>query len=268
MTRVHVASILERILAQTTEDLTARKRRVPIGALEARAESQLAPISLAQRLAGPDVAVIAEFKRASPSRGRLATEVDPEVVAAQYMEGGAAAISVLTDGPFFQGSLDDLERAAKVAHRVPQTIPVLRKDFFVDPYQVLEARAIGADAILLIVAALEDASLGNLLNEARRYGMDALVEVHDEEEMARAAAVGANIIGVNNRDLRTFIVDLALTERLAPLAPKDALIVSESGIFTPADVARLRCAGANAVLVGESLITAPDRAAAVRALIS
>jgi len=266
MTTSQVGSILDKILAQTSMDLMQRKREIPAERLELMAQDRAAAISLSQRLAGPGMGIIAEIKRASPSRGRFPTEVDPAVVAQQYVSGGAAAISVLTDEPFFQGSLDDLELAANVAHSARPLTPILRKDFIIDPYQVLEARARGADALLLIVAALDDAALSGLLGEVRRQGMEALVEVHDEEELARASAAGATIIGINNRDLRTFIVDLALTERLAPLAPSDAVVVAESGIFTAEDVERLRQAGAKAVLVGESLITAPDRSQAVRAL--
>ena len=214
----------------------------------------------------PGTTVIAEIKRASPSRGVFPVAVDPAAVAAEYLAGGAAALSVLTDEPFFRGSLADLEAVAGVAHRGPRPAPVLRKDFVVDPFQIVEARAHGADAILLIVVALDDALLRSLLAESARLGMDALVEVHDETELERAADAGATLIGINNRDLRSFHVDLAVTERLAPLAPDGALLVGESGIFTGEDVTRLRRAGIDAVLVGESLIVAPDRAAAVRAL--
>ena len=175
---------------------------------------------------------------------------------------------MLTDEPFFQGSLDDLDAAADVAHAHAKPVPVLRKDFVVDSYQIVEARAHGADAVLLIVAALDDAALAELLAAAAAWGMDALVEVHDESEMERAAAVGANLIGINNRDLKSFAVDLGVSERLAPLAPADAVIVAESGVFGPEDVKRLHEAGAHAVLVGESLVTAPDRAAAVEALLT
>jgi indole-3-glycerol phosphate synthase len=267
MIQPRTASILETILARTDEDLRQRRGNVPVGLLESRAREQPTPINLQQRLDGPEMSVVAEIKRASPSRGRFPTDVDPAKVAAEYIRGGASAISVLTDKPFFQGSLDDLESAVSVAHEPVAATPVLRKDFIIDPYQILEARAHGADAILLIVAALDDVALRNLLEVAQQQGMSALVEVHDEEEMARASAVGATVIGINNRDLRTFVVDLAVTERLAPLAPEHAVIVAESGIFTRDDVRRLRDAGASAVLVGESLITATDRAAAVRSLL-
>ena len=177
-------------------------------------------------------------------------------------------MSVLTDEPFFQGSLADMEAVAAFAHGLARPRPVLRKDFVVDSFQLIEAKAYGADAVLLIVAALEQAVLTALLAETETLGLDALVEVHDREEMARAIDAGASIIGINNRDLRTFQVDLAVTEALAPLAPAGAVVVGESGIFTRDDAHRLHRAGANAVLVGESLVTAPDRAAAVRALIS
>jgi indole-3-glycerol phosphate synthase len=266
MTSSPVGSILDKILAKTAVDLVQRRREIPIEQLEMQAQSRPAPLSLFGRLARPDIGIIAEIKRASPSRGRFPTQVDAAIVANQYVSGGADAISVLTDEPHFQGSLDDLEQAANVAHATSSPIPVLRKDFIIDAYQVLEARARGADALLLIVAALDDTSLADLLYTVGRFGMEALVEVHNEEEMARAAAAGANVIGINNRDLRTFTVDLALTERLAPLVPSHAVVVSESGIFTAADVERLRKAGAKAVLVGESLVTAPDRTKALRDL--
>lgn len=266
MTYAETGTILDAILARTASDLEVRKRQTPIDSLTELAIEQRPAIRLGERLKRRGVAVIAEIKRASPSRGVFPVSVDPEAVAAEYIAGGAAAISVLTDGPFFQGSLADLESAAKVAHAVDDGVPILRKDFVIDPYQVVEARARGADAVLLIVAALDDAALPELLNAAERWGMDALVEVHDKDEMARAAAAGATVIGINNRDLKTFTVDLAVTERLAPLAPEGAAIVAESGVFGPADVERLRRAGAHAVLVGEGLIIAPDRAEAVRTL--
>ena len=172
-----------------------------------------------------------------------------------------------TDEPFFQGCPGDLETAAEVAHAHARPVPILRKDFIVDPYQIVEARACGADAVLLIIAALDDALLTELLEAATASGMDALVEVHDEREMERAMAVGAKLVGINNRDLKTFSVDLAVSERLAPLAPEDAVVVAESGVFGPREAKRLHDAGARAVLVGESLVMAPDRAAAVEALL-
>ena len=268
MTHVQTGTILDAILSRTAADLAGRKARTPISNLEITAESRTAPISIRSRLRGSQMSVIAEIKRASPSRGVFPVIVDPAAVAAEYVAGGAAAISVLTDEPFFQGSLHDLEAAVEIAHLSAVAVPVLRKDFIIDPYQIVEARAHGADAVLLIVAALADASLAELLTAARELGLDALVEVHDEREMARAASVGANLVGINNRDLRTFVVDLSVTERLAALAPNDAVIVAESGILGPDDVKRLGEAGAHAVLVGEGLITSNDRAAAVRALLT
>jgi indole-3-glycerol phosphate synthase len=211
--------------------------------------------------------VIAEIKRASPSRGVFPVEVDPPVVAREYLAGGAAGLSVLTDEPFFQGSLADLHSAASVAHARVHPAPVLRKDFVIDRFQILEARAYGADAFLLIVAALTDAQLRDLIEYGTECGLEALVEVHDAEELRRASALGANLIGINNRDLRTFEIDLAVTERLAPDVPDGAVLVGESGIFTREDVERLHRAGVHAVLVGESLIVSPDRGAAVTALL-
>jgi indole-3-glycerol phosphate synthase len=266
MTYAETGTILDAILARTASDLEARKRQTPIDSLTELAIEQQPAIRLGERLSHLGVAVIAEIKRASPSRGVFPVVVDPATVAREYIAGGATAISVLTDEPFFQGSLADLELAAGAAHATGDGVPVLRKDFIIDPYQIVEARAHGTDAVLLIVAALSDAALTALLGEANRWGMDALVEVHDEEELGRAVAAGATVIGINNRDLKTFAVDLAVTERLAPRVPQGAVVVAESGVFDAADVERLHRAGANAVLVGEGVITATDRAAAVRAL--
>jgi indole-3-glycerol phosphate synthase len=264
VTAVRTGTILDRILEQTRLDVAARQAAWPVDRLREMAGQRAPALSLRDALRGPGVAVIAEIKRASPSRGTFPVVVDPARVTAEYVAGGAAAISVLTDEPFFRGSLADLEAAAAIAHG--HRVPVLRKDFIVDAYQIVEARAHGADAILLIVAALGDAELAELLGHARRLGMDALVEVHDDAEMARAAATGAEVIGINNRDLRTFTVDLAVTERLAPLAPKGAVVVSESGIFGATAMARVARAGADAVLAGEGLIVQEDRAEAVRGL--
>lgn len=207
-------------------------------------------------------ALIAEVKRASPSKGVIREDFDPAVIAQAYARGGAACLSVLTDGPSFQGA----EAHLKVA-RAACALPILRKDFMIDPWQVTESRAIGADAILVILAAIDDGLASELILEAKRFGMDVLVETHDEAELERAARLGADLIGVNNRDLKTFQTSLATTERLAELAPSEALLVSESGIATPADIARLQQAGAASFLVGESLMRQPDVEAATRALL-
>jgi indole-3-glycerol phosphate synthase len=265
-TFVETGTILDRILARTVADVAARKSATPLPALERMAQDRSRPQRFRSALNVTGLSVIAEIKRASPSRGRFSVEIDPANVAAEYLRGGAAVLSVLTDGPFFAGSLDDLSDAATVAHLATPPAPVLRKDFVLDEYQLYEALAYGADAVLLIVAALDQTSLTELLQTTKRLGLEALVEVHDERELERAADAGADAIGINNRDLRTFRVDLAVTERLAPLAPAGAVLVGESGIFTAEDAARLAAAGVDAILVGEALIVSPDRTAAVRAL--
>jgi indole-3-glycerol phosphate synthase len=267
MTQLQTGTVLDEILARTTADLAERKVAMPVSDLEAAARSLSAPLSLRAALAGPEMSVIAEIKRASPSRGKFPVSVEPACLAREYMAGGAAAISVLTDEPFFQGSLSDLDVVADFVRASERPIPILRKDVVVDTYQITEARAHGADAVLLIVAALEDALLAGLVEAAAAAGMDALVEVHDEQEMERAAAVGAKLVGINNRDLRSFFVDLGVSERLTPLAPEGTVVVAESGILGSIEVKRLHDAGAHAVLVGESLVTAADRTAAVKALL-
>ncbi len=259
-------TVLDRILAQTSRDLADRKVATSTAELERMAADRPAPHSLAAAIGGPGVSVIAEVKRGSPSRGIFPVAVDVAEVTASYVAGGAAAISVLTEGPSFHGTLADLESVAAVVRDATPPRPVLRKDFMVDEYQLLESRAYGADVILLIVAALDDPTLARLHSAALDLGLKVLVEVHDAGEMVRAAAIGASIIGINNRDLRDFRVDLTTTERLAPLAPAGCLLVGESGIFTAADVKRLGMVGVNAVLVGESLILSDDRAAGIRAL--
>ena len=269
MTDIAVApeiDVLARIAAYKREEVGARRARTSVEAL-ARAARGAPPVrsfAAALRAAGRPgrPALIAEIKRASPSKGLIRADFDPPALARAYRDGGAACLSVLTDGPSFGG--DD---AYLLAAREACGLPVLRKDFLVDPWQVAESRALGADAVLVILAMVDDALAAGLLAEARRFGLDALVEVHDAAEMARAAALGADLVGINTRDLRTFHVDLAVFDRLAPLAPPGALLVAESGVTGPADARRLADAGARAVLLGESLMRQPDVAAATRALL-
>jgi indole-3-glycerol phosphate synthase len=254
--------ILDDILARTRSDLAARKLAQPIAALEAAAAGRPATRSLARALRQPGrIACIAEFKRRSPSAGWIAEGADPARVTQAYAAGGAQALSILTDGPFFGGGLPDLGVA-----RAACDLPVLRKDFIVDRYQIVEARAAGADAILLIVGALADAELAALLADAGALGLEVLVEAHDADEVRRAVAAGAAIVGINNRDLRTFTVDRDLACRLRSQVPADRVVVAESGIRDAADVARLRTAGIDAMLVGETLMRARDSAAALRSL--
>lgn len=257
---------LEQILAWKRQEIPRQKREVPIATLRARAALAPRPRDFAGALrptAGGPPRLIAEVKRASPSKGLLTHDFDPVRLATAYEAGGAAAISVLTDQRFFQGRLDHL-----TAVRQAVRLPVLRKDFILDPYQIVEARAAGTDAVLLIVAVLGDADLKGLLAEAARWGMAALVEVHDEAEAARALAAGARIIGVNNRNLRDFSVNLETTARLRPLIPPDVILVSESGIRTAQDVQRLAAMGVDAVLVGEALVRAKDVIGKTRELAS
>lgn len=262
------STYLDRILENTEGELRERMSAQPEAALAALADGREAPVSLAQALTwSPDVAVIAEFKRASPSKGEIVPGAEAAQFAEEYIRGGCAAISVLTDEHFFRGSIGDLRAVAEIAHQNSRRLPILRKDFIISPYQILEARAHGADAILLIIAALEDDQLRDLHDVAAEHGLEALVEVHDEAELERALAIEPAIIGINNRDLRTFEVDLATTERLAAMLPEGIATVGESGVHTRADVERLGAAGVDAVLVGESLMRQADRAAAVRALL-
>ncbi len=265
---VETGTVLDRILARTLSDVAARKAAVPIDKLIERGADRPTPVGLRRAIQQPGVSVIAEIKRASPSRGVFPLEIDPPGVAADYLRGGAVAISVLTDEPFFHGSLTDLERASAVAHAHLPAAPVLRKDFIVDPYQLVEAWANGADAVLLIAAALTDDQLGSLMAAAAEQGLDTLVEVHDRGEMARAAEVGATLIGINNRNLHTFVVDLTVTEEIASACPDDAVLVSESGIFGGNDIRRLQQAGIDAFLVGEGVMVTPDRAMAVAELVA
>jgi indole-3-glycerol phosphate synthase len=257
-----LATYLDELLATARERVAVARAAEPLAALRARAEATPPPPSFRAALTGDGVAVIAEVKRASPSKGPIAPDLDAAAQAAAYRDGGAAAVSVLTEPSRFAGSLDDL--AAVAALRVP----ALRKDFLVDASQVWEARAAGAAAVLLIVAALDDATLSSLLATVEAAGLDALVEVHDEAELVRAAAAGARIIGVNARDLRTFAIDQDAFARLRPAFPAGALAVAESGIATPEGVHAAATAGADAVLVGEHLVRASDPRAAVMELVA
>lgn len=257
---------LDRILTQTAKDLDVRKAATTLDALHERAATMPDPVGVDAMFDREHVAVIAEIKKASPSKGTFPVDVVPEDVARSYIAGGVAAISCLTDEPFFKGSLNDLKAVSGVATKANPPVGVLRKDFIIDPYQIDEARACGASLVLLIVAALDDDQLLRYREYIESLGMAALVEVHDAEESARAVASGATLIGINNRNLRTFEVDLSVTERLAPELPGSTIIVGESGIFTAEHVERLAKAGVDAVLVGESLILQDDRAAAVRAI--
>ncbi len=263
---IHTDTFLDRIVARTLNDLPARKIARQLATLERAATQQPAPISFERALRSDTLGIIAEIKRASPSKGAIAEGIDAEVVAEDYLSAGASAISVLTDEPFFAGSLDDLSLVARIAHDYTRPCPVLRKDFLVDPYQVTEARAAGADAVLLIVSLLTGEPLRQMLAEVNRHGMQALVEVHDERELDEALSAGARVIGINNRDLKTFNVDLSHSERLAPRVPADRTVVAESGIHGAADARRLAAAGAHALLVGESLMLATDRYAAIAEL--
>ncbi|HEU4428448.1 MAG TPA: indole-3-glycerol phosphate synthase TrpC [Myxococcota bacterium] len=256
-------TILAEILASKRRELADAKQRESAEALAARARACRRTVaSLRAALEhGDGVRVIAEIKRKSPSRGEIRADFDPVAIARAYTQAGAAAISVLTDAPYFGGSLGGL-----AAVRAVTPLPLLRKDFVVDPYQIDEARVAGADAILLIVAALSPAELAALAKHAASLGLESLVEVHDEAELEIALASGAVVIGINNRDLRTFQTDLAVTERLAPRAVGRAVVVAESGIFGRADVERLARAGARGYLVGESLMREADVGLALRRL--
>ena len=255
--------ILDEILGHKRAELAAARVREAPEKLARRAEETTAPLrDFAGAIAhGPEPRVIAEVKRRSPSRGEIRAEFDPVACGVAYAEGGAAAISVLTDETYFGGHLDFL---AAVRRAVP--LPLLRKDFVIDAYQIDEARVAGADAVLLIVAALTPDQLVALRARAEALGLCALVEVHDEAELDTALASGARAIGINNRDLRTFHTDLAVTERLAPRVPEGVVVVAESGIFTRTDMARLAASGAQAFLVGESLMRESDMAGALRRL--
>jgi indole-3-glycerol phosphate synthase len=260
-----MSDILQRIADYKRDEVRERRKNTPLEELEHRVRGRTVPrgfrAALELAYAPGRLPLIAEIKKASPSKGLIRADFDPPALACAYQRGGATCLSVLTDGPSFQGADEDL-----VAAREACALPCLRKEFLIDPWQVAESRSLGADAVLVILALVSDSQAGELMSEAARRGMDVLVETHDRGELARAAALGADLIGVNNRDLRTFVTDLAVTERLAEEMPENAVLVTESGIFTPSDAARLEAAGDRAMLVGESLMRADDVEAATRAL--
>lgn len=254
--------MLNKIIAQKRKEVEQRKKGMPLSYLEECIAQRKAPLDLALALRGSSVRLIAEVKRASPSRGILCSNFNPVELAKAYAQGGAAAISVLTDEKHFQGSIDHL-----AAIRKEVELPLLRKDFIIDPYQIYESRAYGADALLLIVAILSQERLETLLLLSHSLGLKCLVEVHSEDEIERALLSRAEIIGINNRELNTFTVDINTTRRLRPLIPQERIVVSESGIRSRSDVEKLRGWGVNAVLVGEALVTAADVGNKMRELI-
>jgi indole-3-glycerol phosphate synthase len=257
-------TVLERILAETRAEVERRKRELPLIPVSSANERRtVGERRFRDALRGESVGVIAEFKRRSPSAGMLREQPDLAQIVGAYERGGAVAVSILTEGPNFAGALEDLRAA-----RVVCDLPLLRKDFIVDPYQLHEAVVAGADAVLLIVAALGARELASLHDAARALGLDVLVEVHDREELRSALAVGADIVGINNRDLRDFSVDLERTETLMEYVPTGVSVVSESGIAGAEQLRRLRERGVQAVLVGESLMRSADPATALRALTS
>ena len=260
-----MSDVLTKICNDKREHIAACKAARPAAEIESAARAASPPRGFARRLksaAETGYGLIAEIKKASPSRGLIRADFDPPAIARAYEAGGAACMSVLTDTPYFQGRDEDLVAAHAVVG-----LPALRKDFMLDTYQVAEARALGADCILLIVAALEDGQAAELAAAAHHWGMDVLAEVHDAGEMDRALRLDADLIGVNNRNLKTLEVDIATTEKLAPLVPADRVLVCESGLFTRDDLARMARAGARCFLIGESLMRQQDIAGAVRDLL-
>jgi indole-3-glycerol phosphate synthase len=255
--------ILDEILKHKREEVERRKRAIPIARLREKIGGYKPVRDFAKAISGNVIGLIAEVKKASPSAGVFKKDLNPTELARKYESGGAAAISVITDSKFFMGEIGYLDEV-----RYAVNLPVLRKDFIVDEYQIVEARAHGADAILLIVAALDDSTLKGFIEMASELGMTSLVEVHDEEEVEIALRCDAQVIGINNRDLRTFRVSLETTKRLRPLVPEGKIIVSESGIKSPRDIAELEGIGINAVLIGEALVRSDDPIGTIKWLLS